>query len=88
MHDGHAHQVARAPVALDEAPGAGHEDGVPAVPEVAALEAGAGLVAGRLAVALDHDAVEAGIAVRSVGPVRWGGAVRSAAGPWGCPWGG
>lgn len=59
LHHGHAHQVARAPVALDEAPSSGHKDGVPGVPKAAALKAESRLVAGRFAVTLDDHAVKA-----------------------------
>ena len=51
-----------APVALDEPPGAGHVDRVPGVAEPVVLELDPGLVAGGLAVALDHDAVQPGVA--------------------------
>ncbi len=54
-------KMSGAPVALDEAPGAGGVDGVPGVPEAVVFESDSRLVSGRLAVALDHDAVEAGI---------------------------
>lgn len=62
LHDGHAHEMARAPVALDEPPGVGHVDRVPRVPEPVAFELDARLVAGRLAVALDNDTMKAGVA--------------------------
>lgn len=64
LHDCDAHQVARAPVALHEAPGARYVNCVPGVPEPVALEFHPGLVSGRFAVALDHNAVEASIASR------------------------
>ena len=54
--------MAGAPVALHKPPGAGHVDGVPRVAEPVILKLDAGLVAGRLTVALDHYAVETGIA--------------------------
>lgn len=63
LHHGHAHQMSRAPVALDETPGARNVNGVPGIPEPTALESDARLVAGGLAVALDHNAMEAGVAV-------------------------
>lgn len=65
MYDGNADQVARTPIALDEAPRSGHIDRVPGVPESVALKADARLVAGRLAVALDHDTMQASITVQS-----------------------
>lgn len=54
-------EMARPPVALHEAPRARHVHGVPRVPEAVVFEPHAGLVARRLAVAFDHDAVEAGV---------------------------
>ena len=66
MHHRDAHEVAGAPVALDEAPRACDVNRVPAVPEAAALKADAWLVAGRLAVALHNGAMEAGVAVAFV----------------------
>lgn len=59
-------EMPRAPVALYEPPGAGDIDGIPAVAEAIVLEAHARLIAGRLAVALDHHAVEAGVAAESL----------------------
>ena len=57
--------MARTPIALDEAPGAGHVDGVPRVAEAVVLEANTRLVSGRLGVALDHYAVQTGVATRT-----------------------
>lgn len=63
LHYGHAHQVARAPIALNETPSTGHVDGIPRVPEPVALEFYPRLVSGRLAVAFDNNAMEAGVTV-------------------------
>ena len=51
-------EVPGAPVALNKPPGPGHVDRVPGVPEPVVLKLDPGLVAGGLAVTLDHDAVE------------------------------
>lgn len=59
-------EVARAPVALHEAPRARHVHGVPRVAEAVVLEAHARLVAGRLGVALDHDAVQSGVRAQTL----------------------
>ena len=50
-----------APVALDEPPGPGHVDGIPGVSEPVVLKLDPGLIAGRLAVALDHHTVKPGV---------------------------
>ena len=50
-----------APVTLDEPPGPSHVDRVPGVSEPVVLKLDPGLVAGRLAVTLDHDAVETSV---------------------------
>ena len=50
--------MSRAPVTLDKPPGPGYVDSVPGVPEPVVLKLDPGLVAGRFAVTLDHDAVE------------------------------
>lgn len=59
-------EVSGAPVALYEPPGAGHVNGVPAVTESIVLEPDARLVSGRLAVALDDDAVETGVTAETL----------------------
>ena len=53
--------MSSSPVALHKAPGAGHIDGVPRVPEPVVLEADTGLVSRRFAVAFDDDAVQTSI---------------------------
>ena len=55
-----------APVALDKPPGPGHVDRVPGVPEPVVLKLDPGLVAGGLAVTLDHDAVKTGVAEEKI----------------------
>lgn len=54
------------PIALNESPSASHIHGVPTVPESVIFETNARLVASRLAVAFDHDAVKTCVAVRKV----------------------
>lgn len=54
-------EVSRSPITLDESPRARHVHGVPAVPESVVLEANARLVARRLAVTLDHHAVQTSV---------------------------
>lgn len=58
-------EMPRPPVALYEPPGASDVDGIPAIAEAIVLEPHARLIAGGLAVAFDHHAVEAGVAAES-----------------------
>ena len=53
------------PVALDEAPRPRHIDGVPRITEAIVFEFDAGLVTGRLAVALNDDAVQPCVAIKT-----------------------
>lgn len=62
--------MSRTPIALDEAPSAGHVDCIPRVAESVSLKADAWLVAGRLAVAFDDHTVKAGVAVEQVAEVN------------------
>lgn len=56
-------EVSCSPITLDEPPRTCHVHGVPAVPESVVLEANARLIACRLAVTLDDDAMQARIAI-------------------------
>lgn len=56
-------EMSRPPITLHESPCTCHVHGVPAVSESVVLEADTRLVAGRLAVALDDHAVQAGVTV-------------------------
>lgn len=63
LHDGNAHQMARAPVALHKTPSARNINSIPRIPEPVALELDARLIASRLAKTFNHNTIEASVTV-------------------------
>lgn len=66
LHNGDAYEMPRAPVALNKSPGASYVDCVPRVPESVAFESHTWLISSRLAIAFDHNTVEAGVTALGV----------------------
>lgn len=64
LHHGHAHEMARAPIALHEPPSARNVDRIPGVPESVTFKPDTWLVSGRLAESLDDNAVKSGVAAQ------------------------